>query len=258
MNYRNAIWAGMAAGLFMSGCQEYSYTANVQVDVFQQNARNAVDLLIVVDNSCSMVEEQSNLAESFGELINIFADADVSWQIGVTTTDVESDRYRGLLMGGDDEIIIKGPAGELDRVEYDRSWGFENGVSYQLDGSSVTFNSNEIMNNWCLSTDEFGEGSLGTPGEWNPSCNGQDVVPDVEREDEGPISPLAGSLVITEIMAQSAGQDSLCEWFELTNTTADTIDLSGTTVTDLGRNAVAFPNGLITTTLKHRLMAPIV
>ena len=49
--------------LVWSGCQEYGYTSNVAVDVFQQRAVNAVDLLIVVDNSCSMVEEQDNLAQ---------------------------------------------------------------------------------------------------------------------------------------------------------------------------------------------------
>ena len=149
------------------GCQEYGYSSNIKVDVFHQRTRNAVDMLIVVDNSCSMVEEQDNLAKNFETLIDTFAAADVSWQLAVTTTDTEVERYRGLLMGGDDEIILRGETGELDRVEYDRDWGFTDGTSMALSGDGYSTTANDTLANWCPATTSFAAGSNGSPGEWN-------------------------------------------------------------------------------------------
>ena len=54
-----------------------------------------------------MIEEQGNLTRNFDVLIDIFELAEVDWQIAVTTTDVEDARYRGLVMRGDDEIILR-------------------------------------------------------------------------------------------------------------------------------------------------------
>jgi len=214
-------------------CQEYSYTSNVRTDVFQQNRVNAVDLLIVIDNSCSMVEEQENLAANFDALIENFQVAEVDWRLAVTTTDTEVERYRGRLMRGDDEIVIRGPAGEIDRVAYDRSWPFEPGTSLQLDGLSLDRASNDALASWCAGS---------TPGERNPGCEGASTDPGT-GEDLGLRSPVVGDLVITEIMAQSAGPDSRCEWFELTSNTADTLDLSGVEIRDDGWNTVWIPAG---------------
>ncbi len=48
----------------------------------------------------------------------------------------------------------------------------------------------------------------------------------------------AGALLITEVMQNPAAvNDSEGEWFEIVNTSADTIDLDGMVVTDLGTNS---------------------
>jgi hypothetical protein len=230
-----------APPLLLVGCQEYGYSSNLQVDVFHQQTRSSVDMLIVVDNSCSMVEEQDNLAQNFEALINTFASADVSWQLAVTTTDTEVERYRGLLMGGDDEIIVRGENGEIDRVEYDRDWDFVPGISLSLSADSYGSTTNDARDRWCNSVSEFSSGSLGSPGSWNPSCDGGAANNPEGGTDDGPRAPGAGDLVITEIMAESAGMDSWCEWFELTNVSDDTLELEGLTLYDLGRNEVTLP-----------------
>ncbi|MBT3223036.1 MAG: lamin tail domain-containing protein [Proteobacteria bacterium] len=226
----------------LAACQEYGYSSNLQTDVFKQQSRMSVDLLLVVDNSCSMWQEQDNLAQNFDALIDTFAAADVSWQIGVTTTDTVHEDYRGLLMSGDDEVVLTGPTGELDRVAYTRDWGFEEGVSLQVDGALLSPTKNDLFDNWCASTDEYSTESRGTPGEWNPTCNG-DYAPSGTGDDNGPVAPGSGDLVISEIMAESSGLDSLCEWVELTNLTANTLDLAEIEISDLGRNSVVFPVG---------------
>jgi len=69
-----------------------------QTDAFTQEIRKTVDILLVVDNSCSMVDEQIKLAANFDSFIEQFLTAEVNYQIGVVTTDVTSAE-RGLLVG---------------------------------------------------------------------------------------------------------------------------------------------------------------
>jgi hypothetical protein len=235
---------GCLALLSVSGCSEYGYTEATQLDVFRQNRRNAVDLMVVIDNSCSMVEEQQNLARNFDALIDTFAGADVDWQIAVTTTDAESERYRGLFIGGDDEVVVRGASGEIDRVQYDREWAFVPGTSMQLDTGKYAWVSNDSPTNWCPSTADFGGGALGSPGEWNVGCEGSGEGPPTPETDDGPLLPSSGDLIITELMAWSGGDDARCEWFELTNLTDDTLDLDGIELSDQGNNLATFPDGL--------------
>ncbi|MCA9567057.1 MAG: hypothetical protein KC656_04405 [Myxococcales bacterium] len=49
----------------------------------------AVDVLFVVDDSCSMYEEQSALANNFPSFMNYFLGSGIDYHIGVTTTDMD-------------------------------------------------------------------------------------------------------------------------------------------------------------------------
>jgi len=237
---------GLLVGVVLgcgTGCSEQTFTQITVLDMFQQNRTNAVDLLVVIDNSCSMIEEQENLATNFEELITTFTEAETDWQVGVTTTDVESERFRGLLMAGEDEIIMRGPSGELDRVEYDREWPFSAGTSLQLSAAKYNWVSNDALANWCLSGEEFSEGSIGSPGLRNTVCDGSEDVPPEVGDDEGPRAPKTGDLIITEIMAWSVDLDARCEWFELTNLTDDTLSLDDVQFSDRGNNYAAVEAG---------------
>lgn len=66
------------------------------VDQFAQDGNNSTDILWVVDNSCSMGDEQSSLAVNFASFVQIIEALDMDYQIGVTTTDVGDN---GLLEG---------------------------------------------------------------------------------------------------------------------------------------------------------------
>jgi hypothetical protein len=70
-----------------------------QTDVFVQEIRRAVDVLLVVDNSCSMIDEQIKLGSNFAAFIDEFVNAQVDYQIGVTTTDMVDPEHRGRLQG---------------------------------------------------------------------------------------------------------------------------------------------------------------
>ncbi len=62
----------------------------VQVDAFIQEAQAQVDVLFVVDNSGSMMEEQQSLGANFAAFLSAATAAEVDYHIGVTTTGLES------------------------------------------------------------------------------------------------------------------------------------------------------------------------
>lgn len=241
--HRRAVGMLVLAAVGLGACSDQGFTDRTELDVWKQNRRNELDLLVVIDNSCSMVQEQENLAGNFDALIDTFASAEVDWQIGVTTTDVEADRFKGLLISGDDEIIVRGPSGEVDRVEYDRSWVFDEGVALQLKPTEFASFKNLSLENWCVAANEYVEGSKGSPGAWNPDCDGNAVAEPELGPDAGPRAPRGGEIIVTEIMAAADGIDSDCEWFELTNISDHTLILDEVTISDEGNNAVAMPPG---------------
>ena len=253
----------------LQGCSEYAYTSRIQKDVFQQERRNTVDILVVVDNSCSMQEEQEKLSSNFESFISAFVGVDVDWQIGIVTTDTYYAEIPGQLLGGDDEVILVDQEGRtLDAVHWDRSWAVETGASLQLDPSAFSPTSNTIQGNWCSSTTEFGFGDLGTPGAENNSCSSAPPLPlgdtgsseetSEENSEENPEdtseetseenlqddTPQVGDIVFTEIMMDpEAVADSLGEWVELYNLSDKELDLSSHRIEDAGKNSYEFPEG---------------
>lgn len=56
---------------------------------FEQLERPEVDILFVIDNSCSMSDEQANLSANFSSFIAFADNLELDYQIAVVTTDVE-------------------------------------------------------------------------------------------------------------------------------------------------------------------------
>ncbi len=54
---------------------------------WDQPIRTGADVLFVVDNSCSMYEEQTNLADNFQVFVDTLTAADSDWRLAVITTD---------------------------------------------------------------------------------------------------------------------------------------------------------------------------
>lgn len=96
----------------VAGCQEPNiYLSNVgrgkgdapplstprKTDVIRQTTVPEVDILWVVDNSCSMADEQSALGSNFYAFINYFLDSGLDWHIGVVSTDMDAGGQSGKL-----------------------------------------------------------------------------------------------------------------------------------------------------------------
>lgn len=97
-------------GLF--GCQEYNLQGDpslyaepnppdlsdpVQQDRIVQVTVPSVDVLWVIDNSCSMSEEQAALAENFPKFMNYFVGSGLDYHVGVISTDMYASDQKGKL-----------------------------------------------------------------------------------------------------------------------------------------------------------------
>ncbi len=84
------------------------------LDVFEQSLQSSTDILFVIDNSCSMAEEQTNLADNFASFAAVLAGADYDYQVAVITTD--NPDFRGDIITPDtpdleDEFVAQALAG---------------------------------------------------------------------------------------------------------------------------------------------------
>jgi len=74
-------------------CSEYDLARTETEDSFNQLPASEVDILLVVDNSCSMAPYQAELAANFENFLTFFEEGDVDYHIGVITTSVIPVEY---------------------------------------------------------------------------------------------------------------------------------------------------------------------
>lgn len=104
----SGVAALLLVALAAAGCDDDSFRPvlppGARADTFQQIAAARVDVLFVVDNSPSMIEEQENLGRNFRSFFEHLVRAGADYHIGVTTTDVYKDNGR---LQGSPEIITR-------------------------------------------------------------------------------------------------------------------------------------------------------
>jgi hypothetical protein len=156
-----------------------------------------------------------------GQRLVFGVDGDPSRNGGVVV-DFVFDPASMQLGNDDDELVLLTPAGVVvDEVRWDAgvAWPDPQGASFSLLPGLEGDNGDPTS--WCVAVTPFGAGDAGTPGAAN-DC-GTTGVDDLED----------GDLVITEVMQDvTTVPDDDGEWFELTNTTAATVDLDGLEVAD--------------------------
>lgn len=118
--------------------EEQGYILKTRSDfVIQEGTGGEVDILIVVDNSYSMYEEQKKMGERFGDFISTLNDVD--WRLAFTTTDARTsysrDRFGGNLLnlvGAKGKVLTKNTPDlinvfrqTIDRRKDQQDCGFE-------------------------------------------------------------------------------------------------------------------------------------
>ncbi len=74
--------------------------APVRIENHLSWSQPRIDLLIVVDNSSTMQQEQSQITQASSALLNLLYESQVDYHLGVTTTDTSIEETRGRLRGG--------------------------------------------------------------------------------------------------------------------------------------------------------------
>jgi hypothetical protein len=78
----------------------------LQEDVILQVTIPVVDVLFVIDNSCSMDDEQGALAASFPGFIGYFVGSGLEWHVGVVSTDLDNSVHQGKLVSAQGALFI--------------------------------------------------------------------------------------------------------------------------------------------------------
>ena len=101
----------LAMGL-LAGCSDYELVGGhdyageanppdlstpVQNDRIVQVTVPSVDVLWVIDNSCSMYEEQTALTSNFANFMSYFEGSGLDYHVGVISTDMDDPDHRGIL-----------------------------------------------------------------------------------------------------------------------------------------------------------------
>lgn len=103
----------------------------VNEERFTQHERPEVDILFVVDNSCSMSDEQANLSANFSSFIAFADNLELDYQVAVVTTDVEGGfpgpRCPSPLVGARPSGLAQGACGyfadgNADGSRQDPAW----------------------------------------------------------------------------------------------------------------------------------------
>lgn len=89
-----------------------------QTDIIDRMDSQPLDLLLIVDNSCSMYEEQEALLQSAPGFFNEVDALGVDWQLGIVTTDMDNASHQGSLhpIGGVRflDATVPDPVGKLE------------------------------------------------------------------------------------------------------------------------------------------------
>lgn len=126
-----------------------------------------VDVLLVVDNSGSMGEEQANLAANFGPFIEQLESAGADFRIGITTTDLGGPHCEGASSGGELHL-----SSCLDRPQ---SFEFSGHSAFEVACQATCALDSEALSISPTAIDSTGELA---PRPWIQSYNGVSNLPE--------------------------------------------------------------------------------
>lgn len=126
----------------LSNCQVHDHIDKITAPY----ASGKIDILLVVDNSVSMTEENAELSQRLNGMVNILEDAGASWQMCYTTTHVQDNSDAGKI----------------------REWKMKSGSSVVSTGSKVlsnaTSNKDDVFKT-TMANVELGQGPDGSGNE---------------------------------------------------------------------------------------------
>jgi hypothetical protein len=132
----------------------------------------AIDLngWIVYSDDGSRFTVDAAVPIAAGDYAVLGADADPLANGGVTV-DYAYDRIDFALAEAGDSIYLVDDATTVAELSFPASWGASAGATMQLDPDHLYAAGAADAGNWCVATDAFGSGDLGTPRATNVDCD---------------------------------------------------------------------------------------
>ncbi len=122
-------------------------------DSFEQIQKPEVDILWIVDNSCSMGDEQEELAENFPLFMDYFLGSNLDYHIGVVSTDMVDKTQSGKLIPGPGGIRWIDPLTPEPIAAFEYMAVLGNGGHFPERGIEATYAALELQQ-------EFNEGFI--------------------------------------------------------------------------------------------------
>jgi len=160
---------------------------NLVTDSFTHR-RGKVDVLFVIDDSCSMSDEQNDLVAAFPAFLDYFDDSGLDYHVGVVSTDMNDPAKSG-------QLVQDGAYRWIDELTIDPEGTFTNMASLGVTGSA---------NEKGLEAMAKALGQLSEPGEYNEGFRRDDAqlaVIVVSDEDDG--SAMAPEAYVDFLTAQT-------------------------------------------------------
>ncbi|MDP3158235.1 MAG: VWA domain-containing protein [Archangium sp.] len=123
---------------YLLGIQGSADTTGMQVDTFRQSMTPKADILLVVDDSCSMGDKQMSLASNFASFIQYANATNTDYQIGVVTTTEDNQPcvpFVPCIPGAGKLVVRNGVGPILTRNTPNLSSAFSTLVNVGTDGS---------------------------------------------------------------------------------------------------------------------------
>ena len=127
---------------YLLGLQGNADMSGLQIDTFRQSLTPKADILLVVDDSCSMSDKQMSLASNFASFIQYANATNTDFQIGVVTTTEDEVPCPPLIpcpgVPGAGKLVRRGAVGPiLTRATPNLASAFSTLVNVGTDGSGT-------------------------------------------------------------------------------------------------------------------------
>lgn len=218
----------------------------VGVCVHTGGSNQKVDVLLVVDNSCSMSEEQAQLASQFPSLINTYLASGLDFHVGVTSTDTSPTGAQGRLTsapGANQDLWIDqttvdpiatfqamsvlGTSGSFEEKGLDAAW-YALDTHSQPGGTNEGFLREEADLKVVVLSDENDASTAITPNDFVLFLEGLKVSPDqVGFHSFVAMNAGCGASIGQDYMSVSSATSGLIESICDTDWTDAFLDLAG-------------------------------
>ena len=129
-------------------------------------------------------EVTSSLVVAAGDYVVFGCESDTALN-GDVSVDYAYDRDDFAFNNSTDTIFLYLEGTWLNRAKIDSTWVVPEGASLNLDADYHDSSYTNDFSYWCDSTDSFGDGDLGTPGDANIQCTSNDYDGDGYSVDDG-------------------------------------------------------------------------